>query len=391
MITEIILPALGETLNEATIVAWHKKVGERVAKGEALFEVQTDKANFVVESPASGYVQQILFAEGATVPVTKVIAYLADTLTEPVIRGEEPVVGGAREIRELEVKAPPAPSRKFASPRARRLAREQRIDLSLVTGTGHDGRITEADVERFLAERAAKPAPVPTPSAAEAEQMPLSRMRQVIAQRMAESKRTAPHFYISMDIDMTEAVRVREGLRKLAEEQEALSFSYNDLIVKAIAGALREYPQLNASFGGDGLVLHRDIHVGVAVALDEGLIVPVVRNADKKSVFEIAAEVRALSAKAREKRLLPDEYSGSTLTVSNLGMFGVDQFVAIINPPEAAILAVGQIKPTPVVRDGQVVVAQVMTMTLSADHRVVDGATAARFLGEVKRRLENLA
>jgi pyruvate dehydrogenase E2 component (dihydrolipoamide acetyltransferase) len=216
-------------------------------------------------------------------------------------------------------------------------------------------------------------------------------MRQVIAQRMAESKRTAPHFYISMDIDMTEAVRVREGLRKLAEEQEALSFSYNDLIVKAIAGALREYPQLNASFGGDGLVLHRDIHVGVAVALDEGLIVPVVRNADKKSVFEIAAEVRALSAKAREKRLLPDEYSGSTLTVSNLGMFGVDQFVAIINPPEAAILAVGQIKPTPVVRDGQVVVAQVMTMTLSADHRVVDGATAARFLGEVKRRLENLA
>jgi pyruvate dehydrogenase E2 component (dihydrolipoamide acetyltransferase) len=285
-----------------------------------------------------------------------------------------------------------------ASPLARSMAAQRQIPLESVTGSGPGGRIIKRDIESWQgggapapaaagprAAAAASPARAPEPTVRPGEEIPLSNMRRTIARRLSESMFTAPHFYVTVEIDMDAAVALREQLLR----GEDVKVSYNDLVVKACARALTRFPGVNASWGEDRIATHGEVNVGVAVAMSEGLIVPVVRNADAKSVVEISREVKELAARARDRKLKPEEFSGGTFTVSNLGMYDVTEFTAIINPPESAILAVGAVRAVPVVRDGQVVPGQRMRVTMSSDHRVVDGALAAQFLAEVRRLLEN--
>jgi pyruvate dehydrogenase E2 component (dihydrolipoamide acetyltransferase) len=297
--------------------------------------------------------------------------------------------------------AAPAPAaggdggRVKASPLARSMAAQQNIDLSAVAGSGPQGRIIKRDIEAWAsggpraaaaapAGREPRPAQPPAPSITPGQELPLSNMRKTIARRLGESKFSAPHFYVTVEIDMGAAAALREQLQKLEE----VKFSYNDLVVKACAKALTRFPMVNASWGGDKIVTHAEVHIGVAVAVPDGLIVPVVRNADRKSILEISREVKDLAARARDKKLKPEEFTGSTFSVSNLGMFDVTEFTAIINPPESAILAVGAVRKVPVVQGEEIVPGHRMKVTMSSDHRVVDGALAAQFLAEVRRLLE---
>jgi pyruvate dehydrogenase E2 component (dihydrolipoyllysine-residue acetyltransferase) len=278
-----------------------------------------------------------------------------------------------------------------ASPLARAMAARENVPLGEVSGSGPAGRIVKRDIETYVATprpAAASAAPasvVPFPSVAPGAEVPLSNMRKTIARRLSESAFTAPHFYVTVEIDMGAAVALREQLLK----GENLKISYNDLVVKACARALTRFPMVNASWGGDKIVTHGEVHIGVAVAIPDGLITPVVRNADQKSVLAIATEIKDLAGRAREKKLRPEEYMGSTFTISNLGMFDVEEFTAIINPPDSAILAVGSVRKVPVVAGDAVAIGHRMKVTMSSDHRVVDGAMAAQFLAEVRRLLEN--
>ena len=404
MITEVIMPALGETLDEATIVAWRKKEGEWVEKGEPLLDVLTDKAEIEVEAMASGYLRAILRGEGEVVPITQVIAYLADTMEEPL-----PVPEG-REAPEPVAPLPRAEAptekrkRPKASPRARRLAEAEGVDLALVTPTGSGGRIVEADVKRYLAQRAEAVVPPPTP----AERIvPLAGVRKVIAERMAHSHRTAARVTLTTEADATELVALRERLLALSsrpfdtpaatqdkrriegkERMSDLKITYTDLLVQIVATALKRHPMLNATLVDEEIHLHEAVHMGIAVDTERGLIVPVLRDADKKGLAAIAQESRDLVERAHQNRLSPDEMRGGTFTLTNLGMYGIDAFTPLINPPETAVLGVGRIVAKPVVHKGEIVVRQMVALSLSFDHRVVDGGPAARFLQEVKDLVE---
>ncbi|MGQ9632048.1 MAG: dihydrolipoamide acetyltransferase family protein [bacterium] len=389
---ELIMPQMGETMTQGKIVNWRKKVGDRVEMGEVLLDVETDKTTIEVESTTSGTLLSRYYEPGDTVPILQIIGYIGE-------RGErvptkEEILASSRKpsapkgvAAEKEAAPTPQPAgrkareRIFISPLARRMAREHNIDISLLTGSGPNGRIIQRDIERYLSERAARPTPAPALPEDRVETM--SQMRRIIAERLQKSKRDLPHFYVGMEIDMSEVVRMRESLT--AEDK----VSYNDIIIKAVARTLREFPGVNATCDGERITYRGHVNIGVAVAIEDGLIVPVIRDADLKGISQIAAEVKELATKARERKLSPDDYSGGTFTVSNLGMFGVDFFTAIINPPESAILAVGAISERPVARDGQVVVRPTMNVVLSCDHRVVDGALAARFLNRLKQILEN--
>jgi pyruvate dehydrogenase E2 component (dihydrolipoamide acetyltransferase) len=399
---EVIMPKMGDAMTEGKVLRWIKRPGESVQAGEPLAEIETDKVNVELPADETGVLAEILVPEGQAVPVGQPIAVIA---RPGEAAGEAPV---ARERPLSAAGAPPSPptaavpaegtprrvppeERIKASPLARRLAREHGVDLAEIRGTGPEGRITKEDVEAHLARREAPAptpaAPAPTPAAAAtAQEVPLSRMRRTIARRMSESKQQAPHFYVTVEIRMDEALSVRRQLNEALGEKVV---SVNDLILRAAALALRAYPNLNASFSGEAVRRHSEVHMGFALALPEGLIVPVIRHCDRKGLVEIAREAADLGERARQGRLRPEELQDATFTVSNLGMFDVESFIAIINPPQAAILAVGSAQPRPVADGASVRVAHVMKATLSADHRVSDGAEAARYLGEVRRLLEN--
>jgi pyruvate dehydrogenase E2 component (dihydrolipoamide acetyltransferase) len=401
MATDVIMPALGVAQEKGTLVNWLKSAGDSVVKGEPLMEIETDKARVEIEAPASGTLADVSAAPGDEVPVGQRIALILapgeaqprEQTTTPVLHQNAPpdreVRGAGRSATSTPV-PPPKPAaqarrvgeRIAASPAAKRIAKERNIDLSALKGTGPQGSIVAEDVLRSSETQptAATARPVSR------EAIPLTAMRRIVGERMSQSKRTAPHFYISMDVDMTEVERQR---RKGKERGEKEIPSLNDFILYASARALKDFPALNAAYTEQGLQLFPDINIGMAIALEDGLIVPVIRNADRLSLDQLAQKSRELVEKAQKKKLFPLDYEGGTFTVSNLGMLGVDNFVAIINPPQAAILAVGRVAPR-VIPDGQqVVIRSMMTVTLSADHRITDGAIAAKFLGGVKKLLEN--
>ncbi|MEE8283168.1 MAG: dihydrolipoamide acetyltransferase family protein [candidate division NC10 bacterium] len=403
MVSEVVMPKMGYDMTEGTIVRWHKQEGDEVKHGEVIAEIETTKVTVEVEAYGSGVLRKIVVPEGQTVPVGEVIA---------IIAGRDEAIPGMEEKAPLAVKEGPKPvprpaevgvgvkgeaaPRIAASPVARQIAREQGVDLKLIRGTGPGGRIIKEDVEALLTKRPAevpRPAPVPAVAAPAAapheiphEERGLSRIRQTIARRMAESKRVAPHFFVTSDVGMTEALRLRQSMNALLEERAKISVT--DMLVKAAAKTLLEFPEVNASFAEGKIWVYHRINIGIAVALDEGLVTPVIPDCDKKPLSQIAQEAKELVQRARTGRLRPEDFTPGTFTISNLGMFDVEEFVAIINPPEAAILAVGSVTVRPVVVDGEVKVADRMKVTLSADHRVLDGAVAARFLQRFKLFLE---
>ncbi len=395
MITKIIMPKLGETMEEHEIIGWLKQEGERVKKGEPLFEVITDKVNFEVESSASGFLRKILATEGDTAAVTETIGYIADSMEEELPQVSEqteapsPAFGGENQLSD-KAETPPSPPKEKkikASPRAKKIAEESGIDLSRITGSGPGGRITRSDVEDFQAlvqSPSEVIAPVQTPS----EVIPLSGMRKTMAERLSQSKREAPHFYLQTEVDMSDAVRMRQSLLKEIEKRHGVRLSYTDMIIKSVAQSLGEFPMLNATFENGEIRLSGQVHVGVAVSVEAGLIVPVVREANRKTLGQIAQEKTGLIARAKANQLALEDLSGGTFTLSNLGMFDVDGFIGIINPPQVGLLAVGRIKEMPRVIDRQVAIREVMNVSLSIDHRAVSGAYGAQFLSRVKELLE---
>jgi pyruvate dehydrogenase E2 component (dihydrolipoamide acetyltransferase) len=422
------MPKMGDTMEEGKILRWLKHEGDTVKKGESLAEVETDKVNIEIEAFASGVLRKILVPEGESAPIGAQIALIGSADEPlPASAGDEDAATATREATKASsapapaggsattrpeptapaVAAAPAPTggqgRIFISPIARHIAQEHQLDYSQIRGTGPNGRIIKMDVEAALAQQAAPaaampaaPAPAPAfepvPAAIEGEEVveiPLTSMRRTIAKRLSQSMQTAPHFYVTSVIDTGKLAELRRQINEYAaSEPQPVKVSFNDLIIKAVARALVHMPQVNVSFAEDRLIQKKQVNVGMAVALETGLIVPVIKHADQRSVLDIAREARRLAEAARAGKLRPDDLSGGTFTVSNLGMYDVESFTAVINPPESAILAVGSITPTPVVENGQVVVRDRMKVTLSSDHRAIDGAIAARFLQEVKRLLE---
>ena len=402
MATVVAMPSMGYDMKEGIVVRWRKKEGEQVARGEVIAEIETDKATVEMEAYASGVLGKIIAEEGASIPVGDLIAVITapgeeipsleslamEAPQEGSVEAAEPGPPVARTtVAAPDPQMPAAQTgRVAATPIARRLAMELGIDLAQVTGTGPNGRIQEDDVRDFTP--AAPGAPAAAPSQPRpGERVELSRMRRAIAGVTVQSMTQAPHFYVTSEIDMTLAMSIRRQLNEALGE--GVRVSVNDLIVKASTLALAKHPKFNSSFEGDALQIHGDINVGIAIALEQGLIVPAVSQCQDKSLTEIATASRDLIDRAHGGTLRAEEYTGGTFAVSNLGMFDVDSFTAIIFPPNAAVLAVGAVKEQPVVREGEIKAAQIMKATLSTDHRVADGAEAAQFLMEVKRCLEN--
>ena len=398
MATNVVMPQMGYDMREGTVVRWYKQEGETVDRGEVIADIETDKATVEFEAYTGGVLGRIVAEAGIAVPVGELIAII----TEPgeavpeVAAAAAPVAAPAPAAAPSPEPAPataaPAPSADGevrASPIARRLARERGIDLGSVTGTGPNGRITERDVENYQPPAAAPaPSPAATPVPAPADsRIELSRMRQTIARVTSDSKTTAPHFYVTAEIDMGKAMQLRRDVNDEADPENRVSV--NDLMVKACALALANHPKFNAFFRGDHLEVHGAMNIGIAIALESGLILPGVSNCESKSLLQIAAATKDLISRANSGTLRNEEYSSTTFSISNMGMFDVESFTAIIYPPHAAILAVGSVKEQPVVRDGQLAVGTMMKATLSTDHRVADGAEAAQFLMEIKRVLEN--
>jgi pyruvate dehydrogenase E2 component (dihydrolipoamide acetyltransferase) len=384
---EVVMPRLSDSMEEGTIVRWLKRDGDQVSEGEPLAEVETDKATVTFDAEARGTLH-ILVAEGETVRIGRLIAQIGESV------GSLPPASGAAN----------GAARIKASPLARRIARESGIDLAGLTGSGPGGRIVKADVEKAPAAQAPEAASAPrepepaqepagAPAAAArgnkgaATVQSLSRTQVQIAQRMAESRATIPDFTLQAEVDMSQAVSLRDQLRRAARGGDVVP-SYNDMVVKACALALREHPRANAAYRDGAFELYERVNVGIAVAAEDSLIVPTVFDADRKPLLEIAREARTLAERVRQRTVTPAELSGATFTVSNLGMYGVARFAAIINPPQAAILAVGEVRETPIVRDGALLAGVSMTVTLSCDHRILYGAPAAEFLARARQLLE---
>ncbi|MGW5218093.1 dihydrolipoamide acetyltransferase family protein [Nocardia sp. NPDC004085] len=411
---EITMPRLSDTMEEGVVVSWLKQVGDPVERGEILAEIETDKALMELEAYDSGVLEQILAAEGARVPIGTPIGLIGDgsgttasgsggSAPAPAAtasgeqaaaeKGSEPASN--RVVPESTADAPATAERKKASPLARKIADELGVDITTVTGTGPGGRVIRQDVESAHrtgeleqpGKAAASPEP-PAPAPGDYEELPLTTIQRVSATRLTESKQQAPHIYLTTAIDVTELFGFRAQVNATLA-QTGGKVSVNDLLLKAVAVTLRSNPSVNVSFAGDKLLRHRGIHLGMAVATPAGLLVPVLRDADRKSVSEIAADSRDKAERARERKLRSDEMSGGTFTISNLGMFGIEHFTAVINPPEAAILAVGAATDELRLDDGQVVTRKILRVTMSADHRAIDGAVAARFLQELKDLLEH--
>jgi pyruvate dehydrogenase E2 component (dihydrolipoamide acetyltransferase) len=399
MAIKVVMEALSPTMEEGRLVAWKRKEGEPVKAGETLAEVETDKAVMELVARGDGVLRRIVLAEGATVPVGALVAVIG-TPDEDIsalvgsaqpIRAPQPLAPAAKPAAAPSVAAPQAAAtpagRVRSSPLARRLAAERGLDLRLVQGSGPAGRVIKRDIEALAATAAALPAAAPARLAEGGySDVPLTTMRKTIARRLAQSLGPVPHFFLTSEIDMERAWEARQHLKGLGDEFQV---SFNDLIIKAVALALRKHPEVNSAFLDDRIRQYADVHVGMAVAVEDGLITPVIRFADRKGLAEIAAESKSLAERARARKLAPDEYTGATFSVSNLGMFDIDEFTAVINPPESGILAVGRIVQKPVVLEGSVVPRRTMRVTMSCDHRVIDGATGARFLQTVRLMLEN--
>ena len=406
MSTKVHMEALSPTMEEGQIVRWLKSEGDEVTNGDIIAEIETDKATMELTARGDGILRVILVGEGATAPVGSVIAVIA--AADEDISDIASAFGGGDQAALTETPAapvaaaaqaaePPAAQggRIKASPLAKRLAAESGLDLGAVSGSGPGGRIVKRDIEVALTEEGvAVPAPTAVASLpasdADYEDVSLSQMRKTIARRLSGSIGPVPHFFLTIDVDMGRAMEARRRIN-LMLENEGRKVSLNDLIIRATAAALRRHPACNAHWLGDVVRRFNRIHIGVAVAVEDGLITPIVRDADAKGVAQIGGEVREMAGRAREKKLKPEEYTGATFSISNLGMFGIDQFTAVINPPEAGILAIGGIEEKPVVVDGEVVVRNRMRVTMSCDHRVIDGATGAAFLATLKSMLEEPA
>ena len=405
------MPKLSDTMTEGVVAAWHKKVGDKVKSGELLADIETDKATMEFESFQNGVLLYIGVEKGKGAPVDSILAILgnegedisaliaeeakkgASAKEEVKVEAEEKVVE-EKPVAKLETVQTPqntSPNqsvttsndgRQKISPLAKKLAEDKGISINNVKGSGDNGRIIKRDIDNFKSNGSSMASFVDVESYTEET---VSQMRKTIARRLAESKFTAPHFYLTMEIEMDEIMKAREAINTVAE----VKISFNDLVIKAVAASLRKNPKVNSSWLGDKIRYNNHIHIGVAVAVEDGLLVPVVRFADGKTLSQISTEVRTFVAKAKDKKLQPSDWEGNTFTISNLGMFGIEEFTAIINPPDACILAIGGIKPSPIVKNGQIVAGNIMKVTLSCDHRVVDGATGATFLQTLKHNLEN--
>ena len=402
------MPKLSDTMTEGVVAKWNKKVGDKVKSGDILAEIETDKATMEFESYLDGTLLHIGVQQGQTAPVDSVLAVfgkegeditalLAEAAkAEPKgqVQAQEAKSKVQEQVQAQVAKAAPAPApapapvntngRIKASPLAKHLAEEKGIDIGRVRGSGPEGRITKADVEGFTGGGMS----FAGPQVERFTEVPVSQMRKTIAKRLAESKFTAPHFYLTIELDMSRAMQVREAINTSIAPDK---ISFNDMVIKAVAVALKQHPKVNSSWLGDRIRFNEHVHIGVAVAVEEGLLVPVVRFADGKPLRAIGAEVRDMAKKAKEKKLQPADWEGNTFTISNLGMFGIEEFTAIINPPDACILAIGGIMEKPVVKNGAIVAGHTMKVTLSCDHRVVDGATGAAFLNTFKQMLEEPA
>ncbi len=409
------MPKLSDTMTEGTVAAWHKKVGDKVKTGDLLAEIETDKATMEFESFQDGVLLHIGVEKGQTTKVDSILAILGkegEDVAALIAAEANGAPAAAAPVASPAPSANPAPAsvaapiavavaapagapvsnnngRLKASPLAKKIAEEKGIDIGSVAGSGDGGRIVRRDVENFTpAASGATPTYVPAFVPAGTERYTeenVSQMRKTIARRLAESKFTAPHFYLTMEIDMENAMAARKAIN----DSGMAKVSFNDMVVKACAMALRLNPKVNSSWRGETIRYNEHVHIGVAVAVEEGLLVPVVRFANEKGLSQIGAEVKSFAEKAKSKKLQPSDWEGNTFTISNLGMFGIEEFTAIINPPDACILAVGGIKAVPVVKNGAVVPGNVMKVTLSCDHRVVDGASGAAFLQTLKSYLEN--
>ena len=418
------MPKMSDTMEEGVIAGWLKKVGDEVKSGDILAEVETDKATMELESYDDGFLLHVGVKDGESVPVDGVIAIIGekgeniDDILKEVsneqnnneavdpkdeeeivdedesveenleVKEEEEVKNTEDKIEDINIDFSNESDRIKASPLAKKLASEKGVDISMVKGSGDGGRIIKEDIENFKHSENIPTKEVKLPeiySKESYEEIPVSQMRKTISKRLAESKFSAPHFYLTMEIDMDNCI---EGRNKINETSD-VKISFNDIIIKAAAVSLRKHPMVNASFLTDKIRVNNHIHIGVAVAVDEGLLVPVIRFADNKSLSHISTEVRNLAGKAKNKELQPSDWEGNTFTISNLGMFGIDEFTAIINPNDACILAVGGIKNTPVVKNGEIVPGNVMKVTLSCDHRIVDGAIGSAFLKTLKELIED--
>lgn len=410
------MPKLSDTMTEGVVAEWHKKVGDNIESGELLAEIETDKATMEFESFQEGVLLHIGVEKGQTAPIDSILAILGEK-GEDITKLLKEEKASEPELAEKEVPKPsPSPiptpvevkpvtlasvthqttqntsfNKPFptldslnslkikASPLAKKLAEERGINLKFVNGTGTDGRIVKRDIDTFQLS-----------STVQGQESfvdePVSQMRKVIAQRLAESKFSAPHFYLTVSINMGNSMEARKAINNAINPSK---ISFNDLVVKAAAVSLKDHPKVNASWFGDFIRYNDHVHIGVAVAVDEGLLVPVVRFTDEKSLTQIGQEVKLLAQKAKDKKLQPEEWEGNTFTISNLGMFGIDEFTAIVNPPDACILAIGGINQIPVVKNGEIVPGNIMKVTLSCDHRVVDGAVGSAFLNSFKNYLEN--
>jgi pyruvate dehydrogenase E2 component (dihydrolipoamide acetyltransferase) len=442
---EVVMPRLSDSMEEGTILQWLKQVGDEVALGDELVEIETDKANMAYESDVAGTLTEILANEGDTLPIGAPIARIGDSDDVQAARSAGPVGAGdppppavakassgegpptpppAEGADETEREAPSAAvssssdgERVKASPLARRMAKEQGLDLHQLAGSGPGGRIVKADVDRAASSRGASPTggavvgrprtETPSPPAGPPTAVPgptgqgsavetakgevrteePSKLQATVARRMAESKATAPHFYLEAEVDMTQAVHARTKVKEIAAP-DLIVPSYNDMVVKAAALALREHPRANGAYRDGRFELYSRVNVGIAVAARDALVVPTVFDADRKGLWQIGTEARELSQRVRDGSITPPELSGATFTVSNLGMYGIDAFAAVINPPQAAILAVGAIRERPVVRDGELVTAQTMRVNLACDHRILYGAQGAEFLARIRELLE---
>lgn len=407
------MPKLSDTMTVGVIAAWSKKKGEKVKSGELLAEVETDKATMELESYHDGFLLYTAVDAGGGVPVGDLIAIigkegedisgiLADYQAKKGAAAPAPAPESAATSAPAQVAAPAAPapvvaapapaapvasgdSRLKASPLAKALAKEKGIDLNQVHGSGEGGRIIKKDIDNFQPSTGVGRSYPATVGVESYEEVTVSQMRKTIARRLGESKFSAPHFYLTMEINMDKAVEARAGLNEVSD----VKISYNDLVIKAVASSLRKHPKVNAAWLGDKIRYNHHIHIGMAVAVEEGLLVPVIRFADTKGIAQIAAEAKDFAGRAKNKQLQPQDWEGNTFTISNLGMFGIDQFTAIINPPDACILAVGGISQQPIVKNGQIVPGNIMKVTLSCDHRVVDGAVGSAFLQTLKSYLED--
>ncbi|MGV3631629.1 MAG: pyruvate dehydrogenase complex dihydrolipoamide acetyltransferase [Bacteroidota bacterium] len=420
----VYMPKLSDTMTEGVVAEWNKKVGDKVSSGEVLAEIETDKATMEFESFYDGVLLHIGVEKGKAAPVNAVLAIIGDAGEDvkailanagsdaPAEKSAPKAEEAKEEPKAAPVEAPkvaadsaeqagnkaPAPAavpvsnsngRIVASPLAKKLAEEKGIDIQAVAGTGDGGRVVKRDVDHYTPYIPAAPVAAGAGSAAAGVEsytdVPNSQMRKAIAKTLSASKFSAPHFYLKMEVDMDNAIAARKAINSV----EGVKVSFNDMIIKAVAAALRKHPKVNADWLGESIRYNNHIHIGVAVAVEEGLVVPVVRFADTKGISQLGSEIKDLASRARDKKIKPEEMQGGTFAVSNLGMYGIEDFTSIINPPNGCILSVGQIKQTPVIKNGQIVPGNVMKLSLSCDHRVVDGAIGSAFLETLKGLIEN--